>query len=70
MPLPTVNGIQLVKTMNNSDMKAPRYLPTEKEIQLSNHNKSDLTLVSPRAKASSKVTLVSVVSNRSSHTIS
>ena len=56
--------------MNNSDMKAPRYLPTEKEIQLSNHNKSDLTLVSPKAKASSKVTLVSVVSNRSSHTIS
>lgn len=48
-----VNGLMLVGSMNTpsaeKSLKAARYQPSEKDISLSNHNKSDMTLISPRA---------------------
>ena len=71
--MPTINGLQFDKTKNDLEaentMKTSRYQPSEKEISISNQNKHDLSLVSPRVKVFSKITLATEVTKGDTHTV-
>ena len=57
--------------VNERSAKAQRYQPGKEDVALSNHNKSEITLGSPKAKnTNNKISLVASMNHRSSYTIS
>ena len=67
--------LALMSTMNQTpkndkNLKGQRYQPTEKEIALTNHNKSEMTLGSPKARQNNKVALVATINHRSTYPMS